>query len=86
MNGGWVSNGYDDFAFFVGVLWWPACLCGCGHGCSLFSLVDVAQGQRMGSMRAIQFRIDQLTLDEIAWWRDLYPHRLIMILRSEAGQ
>lgn len=28
----------------------------------------------------------RLTLNEIAWWRDLDPHRLLMILKSEAGQ
>jgi len=28
----------------------------------------------------------RLLLDEIAWWRDLDPHRLLMILKSEAGQ
>lgn len=27
-----------------------------------------------------------LILDEITWWRDLDPRRLIMILRSEAGK
>lgn len=28
----------------------------------------------------------RLLLDEVAWWRDLDPHRLLMILKSEAGQ
>jgi hypothetical protein len=28
----------------------------------------------------------RLLLDEIAWWRDLDRHRLLMILKSEAGQ
>ncbi len=27
----------------------------------------------------------RLLLDEIAWWRDLDRHRLLMILKSEAG-
>ena len=27
-----------------------------------------------------------LILSEIAWWRDLDPRRLVMILRSEAGK
>jgi hypothetical protein len=67
-------------------LWWPACLCGDGRGHPLFSLEDVAKGQRMGSMRAIQFLSDHLILDELAWWHDLHPHQLIMILGSEAGQ
>jgi hypothetical protein len=37
-------------------------------------------------MRALQFLIDHLILDELAWWQDLYPHWLIIILISEAGQ
>lgn len=28
----------------------------------------------------------RLLLDEIAWWRDLDPRRLLMILKSEAEQ
>jgi len=28
----------------------------------------------------------RLLLDEIAWWHDLDPRRLLMILKSEAGQ
>lgn len=28
----------------------------------------------------------RLIMDEIAWWHDLDPHRLDMILKSEAGQ
>ena len=63
MNGGWASDDRDGIASLVGVLWWPACLCGCGCGHSLFSLEDVSKGQWLGSMNDLKEILDQMNVD-----------------------
>ena len=63
MNGGWASDDRNGFASPVSVLWWPACLYGCGCGHSLFSLEDVSKGQWLGPMNNLKESFDQMTMD-----------------------
>jgi hypothetical protein len=63
MNGGWVSDAHDHFAFLVGVLWRLACLCARRYWCRLYSMDYVPQGQWMGPMNDLQVLIEQMVSD-----------------------